>query len=154
MQEEVLFVPIYGLNECHYHGKCVKLHGLILILLYYLAHVASVLILSHFWCLIHVLSTVYRWLTPVEVSSETPIHRLTIFFHLPVSPPSSWHLMMVWTILKSTLYVELGSGKVTSLSNKSSTFLPSWMRRVMSPHNRQSGQVCDLYHYPPAISRH
>ena len=47
--------------ECHYHGKCVKLHGLELILLYYLAHIASVLVIYHFWLLVAIFSVVYRW---------------------------------------------------------------------------------------------
>ena len=46
--------------ECHYNGKRVKLHGLKLILLYYLAHIASVLVLSNFWWSVPVLSVVYR----------------------------------------------------------------------------------------------
>ena len=67
--------------------------------LYYLAHVAFVLVLYQFWWLVPIFSMVYRWLTPVEVSSETPIHVLKFLFHLSVSPPSNWRLMMVWTIL-------------------------------------------------------
>ena len=32
-----------------------------LISLYYLAHIASVIVLSHFWWLVPILSMVYRW---------------------------------------------------------------------------------------------
>ena len=42
-------------------------------------------------------------------------------------------MMVVWKILNSTFSVKLGSGIVPSLRNKSSAFLPSYMRRVMSP---------------------
>ena len=100
--------------------------------LYYLAHIAHVLVLYHVWWLVLVFSMVYRWWTPIKVSSENLIHVLTILFHLLVSPPSSWRLMMVWKILNSTLFVDLGSGIVPYLMNKSSYFLTSWMRRVMS----------------------
>ena len=48
MQQEGTSVSLLGLSEYYYHGKCVKLHYLKLILLYYLAHIASVLILYHF----------------------------------------------------------------------------------------------------------
>ena len=56
--------------------------------------------------------------------------RIGIFFHLSVSPPYSLLLMMVWTILNSELSVDLGSGIVTSLRNKSSAFLPSYNSHV------------------------
>ena len=55
MNQEGPSVPLSELSECHYHGKCVKLYGLKLILFYYLAHIASVLVLSHFWWLVPVL---------------------------------------------------------------------------------------------------
>ena len=96
-----------------------------------LAHITYVLDLSQFWWLVPDFSMVYIWRTPVEVSSETPIHVLTILFHLCISPPYSWRLMMVWTILTSTLSAEMGSGILPSLSNKPYDFLPSWIRRVM-----------------------
>ena len=101
--------------------------------LYYLAHTAYVLIISRFCWLVPVFSMVYRWWTPVMFSSENPIHVLTILFHLSISLPYSWRLMIVWTILISALFVDMGSGIVTSLSKNSSAFLPSCMRRVMSP---------------------
>ena len=81
--------------------------------LYYLAHIASYLVLSQFWWLVPVFSIVYRWWTPVEVSSETPIYGLTMLFHLSVFPPSICCLMMVWKILNSALSVDMGSGIVT-----------------------------------------
>ena len=58
--QEGTYVTFLGMSECHYNGKCVKLHGLKLILFYYLANLASVLILSHFWWSVPVLSMVYR----------------------------------------------------------------------------------------------
>ena len=58
MQQEGPSVPLSGLSECHYNGKCVKLHGFKLILLYYLAHIASVIFLSHVWWLVPVFSMV------------------------------------------------------------------------------------------------
>ena len=122
--------------------------------LYYLARIDSVLNLSQFWWLVLVFSMVYRWWTPAEVSSETHIHVLTILFRLPVSPPSSWRLMTVWTILKSTLSVELGSRIVPSLRNKSSAFLTSCMRRVMSPPSSTIRPGLWPCHHPLAISRH
>ena len=64
-----------------------------------LAHIASILVLYLFWWLVPFFFMVYRCLTPV-ISSETPIRVLIILFHLAVSPPSSWLLMMVWKILK------------------------------------------------------
>ena len=64
-----------------------------LILLSYLAHIPSILVLSHFWWSVPVLSMVYRWQTPVVVSSETPIHLVAMLFHLSVSPPSRRCLM-------------------------------------------------------------
>ena len=42
--------------------------------LYYLSHIASALVLSHFWWLVPVFSMVYIWRTTIEVSSETPIN--------------------------------------------------------------------------------
>ena len=71
--------------------------------LYYLAHIAYVIFLYHFWLLVPVFYMVYIWRTTVEVSSETPIYVLTILFQLSVSPPSSCPLMMVWKILNSSL---------------------------------------------------
>ena len=80
--------------------------------LYYLAHIASFLVLSQFWWLVPVFSIVYRWWTPVEVSSETPIYVLTILFHLSVFPHSRCCLMMVWKIFNSAFSVDMGSGRV------------------------------------------
>ena len=105
--------------------------------LYYLSHISSVLVIYQFWWLMLVFSMVYRLLTPLKFSSENPIHLLTILFHLSVSTPSSWRLMMVWTILNSKLSVELGSGIVPFFRNKSFTFLslkvyPSKCKRVSS----------------------
>ena len=74
MHKEGPSITLSGLYECHYNGKCVKLIGLKLILLYYLAHITSVLALSQFWRLVPVFSLLYRWQTHIEVSSETPIH--------------------------------------------------------------------------------
>ena len=54
------YVPLSLLLECHHYGKSFKLHGLKLILLYYLAHIASVLVLYHFWWLVPVF-LVYGW---------------------------------------------------------------------------------------------
>ena len=54
MKEGGTSITLSGISECHYNGKCVKLHGLKLILLYYLAHIDSVIILSHFLWLVHV----------------------------------------------------------------------------------------------------
>ena len=59
--------------------------------------------------------------------------RIDKFSHLSVSLLSSWCLMMVWKILSSELYVELGSGILPSLKINSSAFLPLLMRRIMSP---------------------
>ena len=92
--------------------------------LYYLSHIVSILGLYQFWCLVIVFYVVYRWRTPVKVSSENPIHVLTILFHLSVSPPFSWRLMMLWKILNSTLSMDMGSWKVPPLRNKSSVLLP------------------------------
>ena len=103
-----------------------------LVVLYYLSHITSVRIISHFLWLVTVFSVVYRWWTLIGVSSETPIHALTILFCLYVSPPSSWCLMIVWKILSSSFNMEMGSGIVPPLRNNSPTFLPSWMRRGMS----------------------
>mmetsp|Transcript_4881 Transcript_4881/g.10282 ORF Transcript_4881/g.10282 Transcript_4881/m.10282 type:complete len:235 (+) Transcript_4881:751-1455(+) len=80
-----------------------------------------------------VFSMVYSLCTPVVVSSDTPKHLCAILFHLSVSPASNSLLMMVSTILNSALSVLEGSGRVPSFRNKSSAFLPSWIRRVMSP---------------------
>ena len=101
--------------------------------LYYLAHIPFVLVLSRCCWLGPVFSIVYRWWTPVKVFSENSIHLLTILFHSSISPPSSWRLMIVWTILNLELFLDLGSGIVPSLTNNYSAFLPSWMRRIMSP---------------------
>ena len=49
------------------------------ILLYCLAHIPSILDLSHFWWSVPVFYMVYRWRIPVVVSSETPIHLVAIF---------------------------------------------------------------------------
>ena len=92
--------------------------------LYCLSHIASVLAISQFWWLVLVFYMIYRWQTTIKVSSETPIQILSILFHLSVSPPSSWRLMMVWKSFSLTFSMVLGSGKVTSLRNKYSTFLP------------------------------
>ena len=61
MQQEVPSITLSGLSECHYNGKCDKLIGLKLILLYYLTHITSVLALSHFWWLVPVFYFLYRW---------------------------------------------------------------------------------------------
>ena len=100
---------------------------------YSLAHIAYVLVLSQFWCLVPVFSMVYIWWNTVKVSSENSIHILTILFHLSISPPCSWRLMVFWNILNSTLSVDLGSGIVPPLRNNYSAFLTSCMRRLMSP---------------------
>ena len=64
-----------------------------LILLYYLSHIPSILVLSQFWWSVPVLSMVYRWRTPAVVSSETPIHPVEILLYLSVSPLSRRCLM-------------------------------------------------------------
>ena len=61
MHQEGNSVPFLGLSVCPYYGKCVKLHTLKCILLYYLAHIASIIVLYHFWWLVHVFSMVYIW---------------------------------------------------------------------------------------------
>ena len=66
----------------------VIMWNLKLILLYYLAHTPSILILSHFWLSVPVFSMVYIRGTPAVVSSENPINLVTILSHLSVSPPS------------------------------------------------------------------
>ena len=133
MKQKGPSVPLSGLYEFHYHGKCVKLNGWKIIFLYYLAHISSVLLLFHFWWRVTVFSMANIWWTPVEVSSEITIQVLAILFHLWIYPPYSCCLMMFWTISNSEFYVELGSGIVPSLRNKSSTILPSRMIRFMSP---------------------
>ena len=64
-----------------------------LILLYYLAHIPSIIFLSHFWWSVPVFSMVYIWKTPAVVSPETPIQLVEILFHLSVSPTSRRILM-------------------------------------------------------------
>ena len=140
-------VKVGEINEKIREGKIRSMRK-DLVGLYYLAHIAFILVIYHFWWLVLVLSMVYIWWTPVKISSENPIHVLTILFRLSVSPPSSWHLMMVWTILNSTLSVELGSGISPSLSNKSSLFLP--LR--LSPRKCKGVSSCPRYstRSPPA----
>ena len=53
IKEEGTYVPLSGMYECHYHTECVKL-----ILLYYLAHIFPVLVLSNFLWLVSVFSMV------------------------------------------------------------------------------------------------
>ena len=101
--------------------------------LYYLSHIASFLVLYQCWCIVPVLSMVYIWWYLVEVSSETPIHVLTIVFQLSVSPPSIWRLILVWKILNSEFSMDLGSFILPSLRNKCSVSLTSCMRIVISP---------------------
>ena len=67
MQQEGTYVPLSELSECHYNGKCVKIHGLRLILLYYFANISSVIILSQFGWLVHVLSMAFIWQTTVDL---------------------------------------------------------------------------------------
>ena len=86
MKQEVPSITLSGLSECQYNGKCVKLIGWKLILLYYLIHITSALALSHFWWLVPVFSFMYRWWTPIEVSSETTIH-------------TYWHFCSTYTSL-------------------------------------------------------
>ena len=65
--------------------------------LYYLSHISSDLSLSNILVVsARIFHGVHMVNSSVEVSSETPIHVLTILFHLSVSPPYNWHLMMVW----------------------------------------------------------
>ena len=88
MKQEVPYGPLSGLSEFHYHEKCVKLHGLKIILLYYLVHIDYVIVLSQFWFSVPFFSMLYIRLTTTAVSSETIIHILECF-HLSVSIPSS-----------------------------------------------------------------
>ena len=64
-----------------------------LILLYYLAHIPSILFLSHFWVSAPIFSMLYRRQNSVMVSSETPINPVAMLFHLSVSPYSRRFLM-------------------------------------------------------------
>ena len=64
-----------------------------LILLYYLSHIPSIIVLSHFWWSVPVFSMVHRRQTHGVVSSETPIHLVRFFSHLSVSPLSRRCLM-------------------------------------------------------------
>ena len=64
-----------------------------LILLYYLSHIPSILVLSHSWWSLYVFSVVYRRRTRFMVSSETTIQLVVIFFCLSVSPLSIRYLI-------------------------------------------------------------
>merc|ERR1719460_3037566 len=73
-----------------------------------------------------------RRCTPVVVSSETPIMRVTILVK-QVGSFAIEFLMVVSTHLNSALSVDAGSGSDLSLAKASSNFLPSWSSRVASP---------------------
>ena len=88
MQQEGPSITISGLSECHYNGKCVKLIGLKLILLYYLTHITSVLALSHFW-----------WLVPVTCSSP----RRAVRSHSLVCSKNSLLIVGIGPILNKSL---------------------------------------------------
>ena len=76
------------------------------ILLYYLAHTPSILVLYTFLWSVPISYMVYRRRTPAVVSSETLIHLVAIMFHLSVSPLSircsmrsahSWTQNFLWS---------------------------------------------------------
>ena len=101
-----------------------------LILLYFLAHIPSTLVIYHFWLSVPVFSMVYRKRNLVVVSSETHIHLVEILFHLSISLPpwrflirssNYWtqHFLWIWDqgqcqpwvtcLTPTTLFSSLGS---------------------------------------------
>ena len=89
----------------------VIMWNLKLILLYYLAHTPSILILSHFWWSVTVFSMVYIWGNPAVVSSENHIHLVTILSHLSISLPSRRCLMRSAHSLSQNFLCRWGQGQ-------------------------------------------
>ena len=92
-------VKVGEINEKIREGKSrsmrKKMFGL-----YYLAHIDFVLVLSHFWWLVLVLSMVYRWWTPVKVSAEIPYtywQFCSTYLYLHPLVDTWWRLGQSWT---------------------------------------------------------
>ena len=112
------------------------MQNLKLILLYYLSHIISILVLSRFWWSVPVLSIVYRKWNPFVVSSENPIHLGEILFHLSVPPPSRRCLVMVSKFLWTQNFLwSWGQGKYHTWGTSTPTSYPHGLEESRHTHS-------------------